>query len=297
MRREPIETVRSFNRLVTLRVGALNDSYLGRGRPLGQARLLFEIGAEGRSVGELRENLGLDSGYASRLVDQLRRQGLIAIAPDPADRRRRRVTLTDEGRAERAAYDTVSDELAASLLGNLDENQRARLLAAMAEVERLMTAAEMTIAVEPPDSEAALNCLEHYFAELAETFEEGFDPGAGGAAGAAGDASMLPPDGCFLVARLHGAPIACGGLKGIDADTAEIKRMWVSPQARGLGLAKRLVVALEDEAKKRRKKRIVLDTNRALTTAQALYRNAGYRAIERFNDNPYADFWFEKVVE
>ena len=244
----------------------------------------------------MRQALGLDSGYASRLLDQLRRQGLVTITPDPADQRRRFVKLTDKGRNEQAAYDALSDELAVSLLGNLDDGERARLLAAMDEVERLMTAAEMTVTVEPPDSEAALYCLERYFAELAERFEEGFDPGAGGTAGAAGDASMLPPAGCFLVARLHGMPIGCGGLKEIDGDTAEIKRMWISPDARGLGLAKRLVAALEEQALQRGKKRMILDTNRALTQARALYSRAGYHAIPRFNDNPYADFWFEKVL-
>ena len=99
-----------------------------------------------------------------------------------------------------------------------------------------------------------------------------------------------------MVARLHGAPIGCGGLKSIDAETAEIKRMWVAPEARGLGVAKRLVAALEEEAGRRGKTHIVLDTNRALTTAQALLRKLGYHARQRYNDNPYADFWFEKVL-
>ncbi len=289
----PIETIRSFNRLVTLRVGALNDSYLGRGRPLGEARLLFEIGAQGRASSELRETLGLDSGYFTRLLKSLERQGLVTVEPAADDRRRRRVSLTEKGKAEQAAYDALADDVARSMIDNLDEDQRKRLLAAMSEVQRLVTAAQMTLEVEPPDSEGARFCLEAYFAELAQSFEEGFQPDLGDAMH---DTEMVPPSGCFVVVRLHGRPIACGGLKSVDEETAEIKRMWVSPDARGLGVASRLVKRLEEEARQRGKGRVILDTNRALTPAQTLYRKLGYRDIGRYNDNPYADFWFEKVL-
>ena len=131
MERRFIEQVRSFNRAVTLGTGALNDSYLGRGRPLGQARLLFEVGPDGSDIGSLRERLGLDSGYASRLLKSLETEGLIAIESDSTDRRRRLVRLTAKGRAERAAYDALSDDLAQSLLNALNAGQRDRLVAAL----------------------------------------------------------------------------------------------------------------------------------------------------------------------
>ena len=115
-----IEQVRSFNRLVTLRTGALNDSYLGRGRPLGEARLLFEIGPDGSDIRSLRERLGLDSGYISRLLKSLEAEGLVTVQSDSSDRRRRRVALTAKGRSEHAAYDTLSDDLARSLLDGLE---------------------------------------------------------------------------------------------------------------------------------------------------------------------------------
>ena len=294
MDRPFIEQVRSFNRAVTLRTGALDDSYLGRGRPLGQARLLFEIGSEGSDIRSLRERLGLDSGYASRLLKSLEADGLIAIESDAGDRRRRLVTLTAKGLSERGAYDALSDDLAQSLLDALSGTQRGRLVAAMAEVERLMNAAAVVIAAEPEESRDARHCVAAYYKELDERFDGGFDPGNGGYAGkpATADAS-----GTFLIARLHGRAIGCGALKPIDASTGEIKRMWVAPEARGLGVARRLLEALEDEASRSGFGRVILDTNRSLAEAQALYRNAGYRARERYNDNPYADFWFEKVLE
>lgn len=291
MDRPFIEQVRSFNRAVTLSTGALNDSYLGRGRPLGQARLLFEIGPEGSDIRSLRERLGLDSGYTSRLLKSLEADGLIAIESDSDDRRRRLVTLTAKGLSERAAYDALSDDLARSLLEALGSRQRDRLVAAMTEVERLMNAASITIAIEPEDSRDAKRCVAAYYKELDQRFDGGFDPGNGGYSG-----KPVNTVGVFLIARLHGRAVGCGALKLLDVSTAEIKRMWVAPEARGLGIARRLLEALEDQARRAGMGRIVLDTNRSLLEAQALYRMAGYREIERYNDNSYADFWFEKEL-
>src|ERR1700749_2020573 len=109
-----IAQVRRFNRLVTQRVGALDDSYLRRGRPLGEARLIFETGRLGADVRSLRTRLGLDSGYLSRLFTSLEQQQLVAVQKQPGDGRVRRVTLTRKGRAELAKYDGLSDELATS---------------------------------------------------------------------------------------------------------------------------------------------------------------------------------------
>jgi DNA-binding MarR family transcriptional regulator/GNAT superfamily N-acetyltransferase len=293
MDRNAIEQVRRFNRLVTRQAGALNADYLQRGRALGEARLLFEIGPEGAEVGALRERLGLDSGYASRLLRSLELQGLVGVRSDDGDRRRRFAVLTKKGLAERMAYDALSDDLARSILDPLSAGQRERLLGAMREVELLLTAAAIAIAIEPPDSATARACLDAYFEELAARFEDGFDPGLGGAAA---DMGMASPAGCFLVARLDGKAIACGGLKELEAGTGEIKRMWVERSARGLGVARRLLAALETEARRLGFLRLRLDTNKVLQEAQTMYRKAGYAEIGRYNDNPYAHLFFEKTL-
>src|SRR5271154_4882035 len=128
-----LQQIRRFNRLVTQRVGALEANYLRRGRPLAEARLIFEIGADGADVRALRMRLGLDSGYLSRLVRSLTAQGLVAVAQGGGDGRWRRVSLTRKGNAERAAYDRLSDQLAASMLEALDEAERGRLATAVGE--------------------------------------------------------------------------------------------------------------------------------------------------------------------
>jgi DNA-binding MarR family transcriptional regulator/RimJ/RimL family protein N-acetyltransferase len=288
-----LQSVRRFNRLVTQRVGALEVDYLRRGRPLAEARLIFEISPEGADVRALRTKLGLDSGYLSRLLQSLKAQGLIAIATGEEDGRRRRVSLTRKGAAERAAYDRLSDDLAASMLDPLDASGQARLLAAMGEVERLIRAASVNVAAEAPDSPDARLCLHAYFRELAARFEGGFDPGADDSAHVA---DMIPPSGLFLIARLDGEAVGCGAFKRIDKTIGEIKRVWTAPPARGLGVARRVLRMLEAAAREKGLKTLRLDTNRALTEAHALYRSEGYQEIARFNDNPYADHWFEKQL-
>ncbi len=288
---EQIQRVRRFNRTVTQRVGALDSDYLQRGRPLGEARLLHEVGAAGSDVRRLRETLRLDSGYLSRLLRALEGQGLVETRPGE-DGRTRRVVLTPQGAAEWAAYDALSDDLAASFLAPLDPVQRARLVAAMGEVERLLRAGSIEIRPEPPGSATGRWCLEQYFAELVVRFELGFDPPRYAPADAA---EMAPPKGVFLVAWLDGAPAGCGGLKlGVVPGTAEVKRVWTAPTARGLGIARRLLRALEDQARAAGMETVRLDTNRALTEAQAMYRREGYREVARFNDEPYAHLFFEK---
>ncbi|MFF0387759.1 GNAT family N-acetyltransferase [Kitasatospora sp. NPDC004615] len=293
MDKAQIDQVRQFNRTVTERVGVLHDHYLGRDRPIGEARLLWEIGEEGQDVRQLRERLALDSGYVSRLLRSLEADGLVTVEPQPRDRRVRAVRLTDAGRAERAVLDGRSDELAGSLLEPLNTAQRARLTAAMAEVERLLAAATVTLDVVDPDHPDAQHCLRSYFAEIQARFENGFDP----ARSLLPDAGELrPPRGLFLVARLHGEPVGCAGLKLPSGAPAEIKRMWVAPSSRGLGLGRRFLTELETRAARQGFEVLRLDTNKALTAAIGLYHSSGFQEVAAFNDEPYAHHWFEKRI-
>jgi len=288
-----IGQVRSFNRTVTRRIGVLEDSYLQRGRPLGEARLLFEVGTKGADIQRLRDGLGLDSGYLSRLLRSLEAQGLLRVEQQADDRRKRHARLTAKGRAEFAAYDRLSDKLADSILGALDTKQRERLTGAMADVERLLRAASVTIAIEAPNGDDARWCLREYFRELSERFETGYDPAK---ANPVPDEEVTRPAGCFLIARLDGEPVGCAGLKRVDRTTAEIKRMWTAPAARGLGIARRMLRRLEEIAREDGFSVVRLDTNGALTEAQALYRAESFEEVAPFNDDPYPDHWFAKKL-
>lgn len=288
-----IDQVRRFNRAVTQRAGALEDAFGGRGRPLGQARVLWEIGRDGRDVRDLRARLDLDSGYLSRLLRALERDGLVTVEVNEADGRIRTARLTAAGGAERAELDRLSDDAATSLLGPLSERQRGRLVVAMAEVERLLTASAIVTGVRDPRDPDARCCLRAYAEELSGRFEDGFDPAR---SISAADHEMTPPAGLFLVAMLHGEPAGCGALKFHPGAPAEIKRMWVAPAVRGLGLGRRLLAELEAHAAERGVRLLRLETNRTLTEAISLYRTAGYREVPAFNDEPYAHHWFEKTL-
>lgn len=286
-----IVQVRSFNRMVTQRVGALNDHFLGRDRPLGESRVLYEIGADGADVRELRSRLGLDSGYLTRLVQSLEEKGLIRLGRASGDQRVRRARLTAAGKREVAEMNRRADQVAASLLDPLTGAQRTRLVAAMGEVHRLLQLAGLRIERVDPATAAARWCVAQYFEELDRRFEAGFDPSA---SLAADDRDLVPPRGAFLVASVDGEPVASGAVKPISRTVGSLKRMWVAGGVRGLGLGRRMLEALEDQSRKLGFTTVRLETNGSLTEAIQLYRSAGYREVAAFNDDPYAQHWFEK---
>jgi DNA-binding MarR family transcriptional regulator/GNAT superfamily N-acetyltransferase len=289
-----VRQVREFNRTVTQRVGALDDEYLARARPLGASRVLWEIAGEGTDVRAIRSRLDLDSGYLSRLLRSLEAADLVRVQPDPDDHRVRVVRLTDAGRAERGELDRLSDQLAWSMIDRLTAAQRNRLVEAMAVVVKLLAAGEVVTGIEDPTTDAARFCLQSYFAELDSRFDTGFDPCLSSSAPAA---EFVAPTGLLLLARLRGEPIGCGALRLRGDHTADVKRMWVAAGARGLGVGRRILLELEDHARHRAVSLLRLDTNHRLDEAINLYRSAGYREVAAFNDEPYAHHWFEKRVE
>jgi DNA-binding MarR family transcriptional regulator/GNAT superfamily N-acetyltransferase len=288
-----VNVLRSFHRTVTARVGALETEYLGRGRPLGECRVLWEIEPEGTELRALRRRLGLDPAYLSRLIRALERQKLVIVRESEADGRVRTARLTARGRRERAEIDRLSNELASSILEPLDAAERERLADAAWTVERLMRASQITVDVEHADCADARWCLEQYYSTLAERFEDGYDRSRHLSASAE---EMSPPRGVFLVARLHGEPVGCGGLKGYADAPPDVKRMWVAPGVRGLGLGRRLLRELESQARALGARSVRLETNGSLTEAIALYRSSGYVEVPAFNDEPHAHLWFEKQL-
>jgi DNA-binding MarR family transcriptional regulator/GNAT superfamily N-acetyltransferase len=289
---EQTAVLRRFNRTYTQRIGALDESFLGTGRPLGPSRLLFEIGSgdgAGATVRELRDRLGLDSGYLSRLLRALETDDLVVVRPDVEDRRRRRVTLSRRGRAAWRRLDERSEELAGRLVAPLSERQRERLTEALATADRLVRAATVRLEETTPTDPRAVGAMGAYFAEIGERF--GFEPGDAWQHDAA---TMTAPDGFFVVATSDGEPVACGGVQRLPDGAAEVKRMWVHDAWRGAGLGARLLRHLEDLAQARGHTVVRLDTNDTLVEAIAMYERAGYRPIERYNDSEWARCWFEK---
>lgn len=292
MTHDPIARFRRFSRIVTSVVGALDTSFLGRGRPLGAARVLNAIGHGREDLTELRAELGLDTGLMSRLLRSLEAEGLVRTGPHPKDGRRRIARLTASGRKEFAAYEALSDAQAERILA--DHPHADALLEAIDLIATALGRNRIRIVEADPAGEDARHCLGEYYAELARRFPGGFDVALSRDPDAA---DMRRPRGGFLLAISDGLPLGCVGLKGSGSSggaVAEIKRLWIAPCARGLGLARRLMASVEATARDLGIAVLRLDTNSALHEAAALYRAEGWTEIARFNDDPYPDLFFEK---
>lgn len=153
---------------------------------------------------------------------------------------------------------------------------------------------QVELQVVDPSGDDAVWAMSKYFAEIDDRFEQGFDPGD---ALTSGLATMAAPTGAFVIALSYDRDVVgCGGLQTIAPGVGEVKRMWVSRSVRGHGVGRRLLDRLEDEALALGHHTVRLDTNSQLPEAVTLYRNAGYVEIDRYNDNPYPDHFFEKVL-
>ena len=242
---ETIAAVRSFNRTVTERVGALNDQYLSATGRSAKPECCGSSATLAAKCVCCRLGFGLNSGYLSRLLRSLKAAGLVTVGPTDTDGRVRAAHLTAQGRTERDLLDRRSDDLARSILDPLSDAQRRRLVTAMADVERLLTAGLIDVNVADPDHPKAAYCLRQYFDELDGRFRSGFDPSA---SLPADPGEMRLPAGLFLLATLRSEPVGCGALKFHGHQPTELKRMWVSPSARGLGIGRRLLTELEQRA-------------------------------------------------
>nr|WP_253191448.1 helix-turn-helix domain-containing GNAT family N-acetyltransferase [Streptomyces sp. M1013] len=231
---------------------------------------------------DLRPRLGLDAGYLSRMVRSLRAQGMVRLGTHPDDSRMRTVEPTGAGRAEAAEQNRRADVLASGLLEGLAPDQRRRLSDAMATAQRLLRLAAVTVVpvdARTPDARACLDAR----------FPEGFDP-----ADLVGPAEVSGDAGAFFLAYEEGRPVGCGALRRTEPGVGEIKHVWVHSGARRLGLARRLLDALETEAAARGLAVVRLDTHPALTEARAMYERAGYTEIPAYSDHVYAGHRFEK---
>jgi ribosomal protein S18 acetylase RimI-like enzyme len=165
------------------------------------------------------------------------------------------------------------------------------MVSGSAGADRLRSAAMVEVAPIDPAHPNAQHCLRAYVAELNSRFDMGFDPSR---SISALDEELRPPSGLFLLASLQDRPIGCGALKFHGSEPTEIKRMWVSTDARGLGIGRRLLTELEAHAARQGAIVLRLETNETLAEAIGLYRSTGYLEVAPFNDEPYAHHWFEK---
>jgi GNAT superfamily N-acetyltransferase len=152
---------------------------------------------------------------------------------------------------------------------------------------------QVTIAAEPADSAEARSLVRAYLEELAGHFA--VDPSGQNVVPDPPE-WYAPPRGAFLVLRVEGVARGCGAVRVLAPGLGEVKRMWLHPSVRGRGVGRRLLAELELAAARLGCDRVRLDTNASLGAARALYASAGYREIDRYNDNSDATQFYEKVL-
>jgi DNA-binding MarR family transcriptional regulator len=287
---DAIARLRRFNRVVTREIGALDTSYLGRGRPLGVARVLHLVRPNGTDVAEIRQRLGLDTGLLSRTLRSLATEGLIRLETDPSDRRRRIVHLTPAGQAEWQVYENLGHAKAQHVLDRASPRQQA-VIDAMDLIATVMLRDEIEIRDADPDEAAAIHCLQAYYLVL-QTKVPGITSGM--VTLPLSDAPKYrPPLGAFLIAWSDDLPIGTVSLRPFEPGIAEIKRLWVDPIARGQGLGLRLMRAIEARARDMGFARANLDSNTVLSDAISLYRSDGWTEIAPYTSAP-ANIWMTK---
>ena len=150
------------------------------------------------------------------------------------------------------------------------------------------------VCIEPADpaSVDAQAALRHYLAEIAARIPQGQT----GPDEAEAVDDYRPPDGVFLLVSAGDTVVGCGAVRRLEPGVGEVKRMWIDPNARGRGLGRRLLDALEDAAHARGYHRLRLDTHEVLVQAIGLYETQGYRRIGRYNDHPDPTHFYEKVL-
>jgi DNA-binding MarR family transcriptional regulator/N-acetylglutamate synthase-like GNAT family acetyltransferase len=280
-----IAELRLFNRFYTQRIGVLTDRYLGQDRPLAEARLLFEIGSDGSSVHALRERLGLDSGYLSRMLRSLERSGLVeTVAAGGPDARRRLARPTPAGQAELAEINRRSDAAMARVVEGLDEPQLQELVTALATVERLLGHDASDRAGRPVirraqagDAAAIAGVLRRAFAEQ----EPAFTPDA---------FAVSTPDPATVVARIATDPVWVAEQDRRVVGTVSaaprppslfVRSLAVLPEARGSGLANLLLAEAERCARRLGLDRLELDTTPFQSAAARVYERFGFRPGHR----------------
>ncbi|HWM43251.1 MAG TPA: helix-turn-helix domain-containing GNAT family N-acetyltransferase [Burkholderiales bacterium] len=278
-----IDAIRRFNRFYTRRIGALQQGYMGSPFPLPQARVLYELGQRGEcTASELGADLDLDLGYLSRLLQGLRRQGLVQGEAAREDARRVRLSLTAKGRKFYQQLDTRSRDLVAGMLGKLAAPEQSRLVGALQAVESVLEKKDQSPitlrAHRPGDMGWVVQAhgrlyfeergwgerFEALVAEIAAAFLNNFDKSR---------------ERCWI-AELDGEPVGCVFAVKESKSVAKLRLLLVEPGVRGRGLGQRLVEECIAFCRANGFRRLVLWTQSNLAAARAIYAKTGFRKVK-----------------
>jgi DNA-binding MarR family transcriptional regulator/GNAT superfamily N-acetyltransferase len=295
---ETVTALRAFNRFYTRHLGMLDQGYLRTPHTLAEARVLFELAqADQTEVAELRGRMAIDAGHLSRLLGRLEQRGLVARERSAADGRRQLARLTPQGAGEFAVLDRRSADETAARLAGLGEAERRRLVAALADLRRLLepAAAAPRVVLRSPRA-GDLGWIVRRHGELyAEEYGWNMDFEALVARIVADFAEQHDPAReAAWIAEVDGEPAGCVlCVRGDDA-AAKLRLLLVEPRARGLGLGARLVDECIAFARHAGYRELTLWTNDPLVHARRIYERAGFRLVE---EEPHHAFGHDMVSQ
>lgn len=287
------QAVRAFNRFYTRQIGLLEEGYLASPFSLTEVRVLYELAhRDGLTATELGRDLGLDAGYLSRILKKFGKAGYLARSEAPEDGRRSLLALTAAGQKAYAPLRESSQEAIADLLRPLAAAQRAEVVAAMTSLRRLLgdttaRAEADAVVIRPPEPgdvtlavsrQAALyareygwdGSFENLVAEIGAKFLSDYDPDWERCWVADRDGRMV---GSVFLVKVDTD-------SDVDAGEAKLRMLYVDPEARGLGIGRRLVRECIRFARARGYRRLTLWTNDILTAARRIYEDEGFVLIE-----------------
>ncbi|NUT97211.1 MAG: MarR family transcriptional regulator [Saccharothrix sp.] len=275
-----VADVRAFNRFYTGVIGILDNAYLSSPYSLTEVRVLFELSGGTAETAALRTGLGLDAGYLSRILTRFDREGLITRSPSPDDARRQVVGLTDAGRTVLADLDARSNAEVGALLDRVPPSDLASLVGAMRRIQRLLTGAERTYLLRPLKPGDLGWVVHRHGVRYAE--EYGYDQ-TFEALVARVVADYVehhdPHREAAWIAEVDGEPAGSVFCVKASEDTAQLRLLLVEPEARGLGIGKRLVEECLRFARRAGYRRMILDTVSEVEAARGIYKRVGFEPV------------------
>ncbi len=299
-----IRSIRHFNRYYTNRLGLLSRYRFDTRLTLTEARVLFEIGRRGaHTQGALKSELRIDGGYLNRIIKRLSALGLVDARKDEEDGRVLLLGLTAKGRKAAAEIDEASDADARDLVEGLGEFELRNLVEHLRAAERIIEGrstrkASVESVADGPAIATVRVLMREYAASLgADLTYQGFEKELASLPG-----RYAPPKGALLLARVPSAsgaePAGCVALRDLGSGDCEMKRLFVRPEYRGLGIGRILAERAIEEGRRLGYRRMRLDTLERLADAIALYRSLGFEETEPYCENPLpgAMFWEKKLL-
>ena len=276
-----VGAVRRFNRFYTRQIGVLRKNYLDSPYSLGEMRVLYELAHGATTASDIGRALDLDAGYLSRVLRSFEKRGFISRKPSRADARQSHIALTARGAKAFAPFEQRSQDFVGGMLGRLEPDDQARLVAAMSAIETLLDGPAAS-----PKSPCTLREPRHgdfgwIVSRHAELYAQEYNwgtPFEGLCAQIAADfVNNFDPklERCWI-AEMNGENVGCVMLVKDAPGVARLRLLLVEPKARGIGLGQRLVDECVKFARDAGYNRVTLWTHSVLLAARRAYEKAGF---------------------